>query len=310
MNRTGVLLAAVVLFCVGFVAAEPGAAGRAVKTCATTTVRVTTTVVSTVTQTVTATTATAPTTTVSNDPSYPVRGVYDRDTSPSGFDDEKAAGFNVIDSGPYADQLSAEAAAGVKGMIWLGGYSNTTCSFNQTDAWVTSHVSAIVGNPGVGYYFIDDEPNVASCPSAPQQMQARSDLVKSVDPAAVTFLVTYHVDQLAALKGTVDIIGLDHYPCTYAHGCDYSVVDDEAAAADRLGIRYWGVVQAFGDDASTGGWYRLPTADELHQEFVHWRATRMEGYLVYAWRQPSDDPSMWLANHPDLLAQVKIENAA
>jgi chitodextrinase len=236
--------------------------------------------------------------------SYPVRGVYDRDFSSTGFDDEQALGFNFIDSGPYTDQLDPLASLGLRGFVWLGGYSNDTCTFNETDEWVSSHVAAIAGNPGVGAYFIDDEPDAARCPSAPAQMKARSELVKSLDPGPPTFLVSYKVDQFKLFAGTVDVLGLDHYPCSIKNGCDYSKIDAEAAEADRLGIRYWGVIQAYGDD-----WYKVPTPEELHQEFVHWRATNMEGYLVFAWRYPDDMPANWLANHPELQSQLALENA-
>lgn len=235
---------------------------------------------------------------------YAVRGIYDRDLSQTGFDEEQALGFNFIDSGPYQDEIAELARAGLKGFIWLGGYSNDTCTFSRSDAWVRSHVAAIAGNPGVGAYFIDDEPDAARCPSAPSQMKVRSDLVKSLDPGPPTFLVTYRVDQLRLFAKTVDIIGLDHYPCSIAHGCDFAKIDQQAAEADRLKIRYWGVVQAYGDN-----WYKVPTPDELHQQFVHWRATNMEGYIVFAWRYPDDRPSLWLANHPALQAQVAVENA-
>ena len=77
-----------------------------------------------------------------------------------------------------------------------------------------------------------------------------------------------------------------------------------AAEADRLGVRYWGVIQAWGED----DWYRLPTRSELHNQFVHWRATNMEGYLVFAWHYPDDLPALWLANRPGLQAQLDIEN--
>lgn len=235
---------------------------------------------------------------------YAVRGIYDRDLSPTGFDDEQALGFNLIDSGPYGDEIAGLARAGLKGFVWLDGYSNDSCTFNRSDAWVRSHVAAIAGNPAVGAYFIDDEPDAARCPSAPAQMKARSDLVKSLDPGPPTFLVTYRVDQLRFFAKTVDIIGLDHYPCSIAHGCDYAKIDQQAAEADRLGIRYWGVVQAYGDN-----WYKVPTRVELHQQFVHWRATNMEGYLVFAWRYPDGRPSLWLANRPALKAQLAVENA-
>src|SRR3954451_9917178 len=214
---------------------------------------------------------------------YAVRGVYDKDLSPTGFDDESRIGFNFIDSGPYSDQMNALAARGLKGFLWLGGYSNTTCSFNYSDDWVRSHVAAVARNPGVGAYFVDDEPDAAKCPTAPAQMKARSERVKSIDPGPPTFLVSYKPDQLKLFAGKVDVLGLDNYPCSIKNGCDYSKIDTQAAEADRLGVRYWGVVQAHGDD-----WYKVPTPDELHQEFVHWRATKTEGYLVFAWRYPEN----------------------
>jgi hypothetical protein len=188
----------------------------------------------------------------------------------------------------------------------------------ESDDWVRSHVRAIAtrrhrrrghgrrrgrAKPLVGAYFIDDEPDSAECPTAPAQIKARSNLVKSIDPRPPTFIVTNKEDQLKSFAGTVDIIGLDHYPCSIQHGCVYSKIQAQAATADRLHIRYWGVIQAYGDD-----WYKVPTAEELHQEFVHWRRTRMEGYLVFAWRYPDDQPAQWLANNPSLQAQLAIEN--
>jgi hypothetical protein len=235
---------------------------------------------------------------------YPIRGIYDRDLSATGFDDEAAIGFNVIDSAAYRNRIDPLAAHRLRGFIWLGGYDNTTCRFNRSDDWVRSHVAALAGDPGVAAYFVDDEPDAAKCPTAPAQMRARSDLVKSVDPGPPTFLVSYRVDQFRRFAGTVDVMGLDHYPCSIKHGCDYSVIEEQAAEADRLGIRYWGVIQAHGDS-----WYKLPTPSELHQEFLHWRRTRMEGYLVFAWRFPDDTPALWLANHPELRAQLALENA-
>ena len=233
---------------------------------------------------------------------YPVRGIYDRDLSARGFDDEAATGFNLIDSGPYAGDLDPLAARGLLGMVWLGNYSNATCTFEKDDDWVRSHVAAIAGNPGAGTYYVADEPDATACPAAPAEIKARSDLVRSLDPGSSTLMVAYR--QLGQFAGATDIMGLDHYPCSHAHGCDYSIIDEQAAEADRLGLRYWGVIQAHGDS-----WYRVPTPDELHEQFVHWRATNMEGYLVFAWRWPASDPSLWLANNTGLRLQLSVENA-
>ena len=237
-------------------------------------------------------------------PQYEVRGIYMRDDSPSGFDHQAALGFNAIDSGPYVEQMDALGRRGLTAIVWLGPYSNESCRFERSDEWVRSHVAAIAGRREVAAYFIDDEPDAAACPDAPAHIRARAALVKSIDPRPPTLIVSYKVDQLRQFAGTVDVIGLDHYPCSIKHGCDYSKIVNQAEEADRLGIRYWGVIQAYGDD-----WYKLPTADELHAQFVFWRATNMEGYLVFAWKWPRESPSLWLANRPELRAQLARENA-
>jgi hypothetical protein len=243
---------------------------------------------------------------------YPVRGIYDRD-----LNRQAALGFNFMDTGPDRDTVRGIAARGLRPFIWLGGYSNDDCAFEESDDWVRSHVRALAtkirgrrhgrrrgrAKPLVGAYFIDDEPDSAECPTAPAQVKARSKLVKSIDPRPPTFIVTNKEDQLKGFAGTVDIIGLDHYPCSIPNGCVYSKIAAQARVADRLHIRYWGVIQAYGDD-----YYKVPTAGELHQEFVHWRRTHMEGYLVFAWQYPDDDPAHWLANNSSLQAQLAIEN--
>jgi hypothetical protein len=233
-----------------------------------------------------------------------VRGIFEQDSSATGFDDEAALGFTMFDTGPWPDKLAAVRAKGGKGFIWLGGYSNESCRFRKSDQWVRERVSAIAGNPAVAAYLIDDEPLAKDCPSAPAQIKARAKLVKSLDPGPPTFVVLYLTEELKKFAGTVDILAVDRYPCSIRHGCDFSKIDDAIHELDRLGVRYWGVIQAHGDD-----WYRVPTPAELHEEFVRWRASRMEGYMVFSWKWPDDNPSLWLSNHPELQAQLKKENA-
>src|SRR5205823_769382 len=61
--------------------------------------------------------------------------------------------------------------------------------------------------------------------------------------------------------GTVDIIGVDRYPCSYVSGCVFSKIDDTLALLDQAGVpHYWAFIQAFADS-----YYRMPTADELHE---------------------------------------------
>src|SRR2546430_7951463 len=101
--------------------------------------------------------------------------------------------------------------------------------------------------------------------------------------------------------GTVDIIGVDRYPCSYVNGCVFSKIDDTLALLDQAGVpRYWAFIQAFADS-----YYRMPTADELHEEFRHWRRSRMEGYVVFSWAYGADT----LENHPDLIDALAWENS-
>jgi hypothetical protein len=242
-----------------------------------------------------------------NDP-YAVRGMYGRDASATGFDTLAGLGFTYIDSTPD-DDFNALAARGLKGFVWLGGYDNATGQFNESDAQVTADVSALAGNPGVGAYFIADEPDAVLNPGAPAQIKARSDLIHSLDPGKPTFIVSYQVAQLRLFAGKVDVIGLDHYPISYTQGANYSILDQEIAQANQLHIHYWGVIQAFGDDPnSPNSYYRLPTPAELDQEFTIWRASKMEGYLVFGWHWPATAPDLWVGNHPELQAQLAIEN--
>ncbi len=234
----------------------------------------------------------------------PIRAIFDRDSSPTGFDDQAALGFTTFDSGPWPEQMDALAARGLQGFVWLGGYSNESCSFRESDAWVRTRVSSIAGHRAVAAYLIDDEPLAEECPGAPGQIKARARLVKSIDPRPPTFVLIYRVKELRLFAGTVDVIAVDRYPCSIRKGCDFSKIDEAIAEVDRLGIRYWGVIQAHGDD-----WYRVPTPAELHEQFARWRASRAEGYLVFAWRWPDEDPSLWLANHRELQAQLVKENA-
>jgi hypothetical protein len=234
--------------------------------------------------------------------SYSIRGMIDRDYSPTGFDQIARLGFNWIDSGP-AQTMSL--TGNLKAPVWLGGYNNATCTFYEPDTWVRQKVTMLLGNRHVGAYWVDDEPDAALCPSAPAQMKARSDLIHSLNPTAKTFIVIYKNEQFPLWKGTVDFFGIDKYPCNVKlNGCDYSGIDQATALADSLEMPYIGVIQAFGDD-----YYKMPTPAEIHTEFVHWRATKMIGYLVYAWHWPKNNSALWLANHREVQQQLAIENS-
>jgi len=231
-----------------------------------------------------------------------VRGCYGKDSSPSGFDHIVQTGFGVIDRAAYPADLEA-LPSGVKGLVWLGGYDNDHCVWEHSNQWIRSRVRAIAQHPVIVAYYLADEPHVWDCPSAPAQLKKRSTLVKSLDPLHPTFAVIRpHSpgNPYAPYVGTVDILGVDVYPCSHRHGCVMSKIDDAVSLAEQAGVRrYWGILQAFGDS-----WYRMPTADELHEQFGRWRRTRMEGYLVFSWAWRADG----LENHPELREALEAEN--
>src|SRR5438270_9141269 len=224
--------------------------------------------------------------------SLAVHGCSGDDTSASGFDHLVSAGCNVIDRSAFRKYLDA-LPRGAKGKVWLGNYDNSTCSWEKSDDWIRSHVPAIAGHPAIGVYELADVPHVWDCPSAPAQFKERSDLVRSIDPGVPTFAVIEPragENPYSPYVGTVDIIGADRYPCTYKHGCVMSKIDETIRLLDEAGVpRYWVAVQAFADVT-----HRLPSADELREEFQHWRQSRMEGYLVFSW----DFGSTQLDDHP------------
>jgi hypothetical protein len=232
-------------------------------------------------------------------PSIAVRYVFSHDSSTSGFDIEVDTGFNALDEGPDPSVLGS-LLAGTKALVWLGNYDNTTCDWEQSDDEIRTDVGAIAGNPNVAGYYIADEPHVWDCSNAPMQMKARSDLVKSLDPGPPTFVAIEPHDPgnpYTPYVGTADVLGVERYPCTKEEGCVLSRIDDQVALAEQAGIpHYWALVQAFGDS-----FYSLPTAEELHGEFQHWRASRMEGYLVFTW-------SRKLERRGDLLRALQAEN--
>ena len=235
--------------------------------------------------------------------SVAVRGCLGKDSSATQYDNILAAGFSAIDRGAYRTYLDA-LPAGAKALVWLGDYDNTTCTWEKSDDWIRTHVAAIAGHPAIAAYYIADEPHIWDCPLAALHVKVRSDLVKALDPVHPTMAVIephWPENPYTPYVGTVDVIGVDRYPCSYVNGCVFSKIDDTLALLDQAGVpHYWAFIQAFADS-----YYRMPTADEVHEEFRHWRQSRMEGYVVFSWAYGIDT----LENHPDLIDALGRENS-
>jgi chitodextrinase len=233
------------------------------------------------------------------------RFAYFGDSDPAA---NRTLGATLIDVGSRsaADGLPT----GLQGMVWVGDYDNTTCSWSLSDSALTSAVTAARGDPKVFGWFFSDEPNPYRCPSAPAQHRARSDLVHSIDPRTRTVIVLDSngfagratrdaLLQLPLWRGAADYVGLDPYPCYQGSACDFSWIDKTIRAANAAGLSYWGVLQAF-DDSS----WRWPTAAELSHMVNQWARSRESGSMTFAWTWDGHD----LSSKPELLNVLRRFN--
>jgi hypothetical protein len=86
------------------------------------------------------------------------------------------------------------------------------------------------------------------------------------------------LDEIPLWVGAADYVGLDPYPCYLGKPCNYAWIDSIINAADKTGLPYWGVVQAFDDST-----WRWPTPDEERHMLAQWRASKASGYMTFAW---------------------------
>src|SRR5438876_984899 len=100
------------------------------------------------------------------------------------------------------------------------------------------------------------------------------------------------LDQIPLWVGAADYVGLDPYPCYHGAPCKYAWINAIIEAADRAGLSYWGVVQAFQDST-----WRWPTAREERHMLCQWANSRESGYVVFAWTWAGQS----LSNRPRLL---------
>jgi len=212
-------------------------------------------------------------------------------------------GFNLVDIPPLRGALR-RVPPGARALVWLGQYDNASCTWELSNDRVRSLLKAEGDDPRVAGFYIADEPHVDVCPTAPLQLKARSALVHRLAPHAFTYAVIEdgdtHPGEYAAFRRTVDVVGLDPYPCTFVHGCRYGEIDSAVRRARAAGItRIWGVIQAFQDD-----YYRFPTAEELRTMLLHWRHAGIAGEQVFSWTYGGNR----LTSRPDLVTVLRQSN--
>jgi hypothetical protein len=205
-------------------------------------------------------------------------------------------GWNLMDvsSKAAADRLPART----KALVWVGNYDMSSCSWQVPDSELRRKAHAMARDPKVAGYFISDEPDPYRCPSAPAQHAARTLLIHSSSPGKPTVMVmdsnsgSESVDQIPKWLGAADYVALDPYPCYQGKPCNYAWIDTIIKAADRAGLAYWGVVQAFEDSS-----WRWPTPTEERHMLSQWAASNESGYMTFAWTWRGKT----LASRPGLL---------
>jgi hypothetical protein len=160
-------------------------------------------------------------------------------------------------------------------------------------------------DPKVAGFFFSDEPDPDACPDAPARHAARTRLLHALAPSKIAVMVMdansgqASLDQIPRWVGAADFVGLDPYPCSVRAACDFAWIDAVIAAADRAGLRYWGVVQAFADSV-----WRWPTAAELEYMLSQWAGSNQSGSMTFAWEWAGNA----LTSRPDLLAVLRRFN--
>jgi hypothetical protein len=270
-------------------------------TSGTTTVTGPPTVADTTTTATTATTTTGTTTTTTSPPptTGAIKGYYDQGSNQlTDWSSYRQYGFNtalVSVNNTLLSQLHSNNATGwIQPNIWTG------CGFEYSQSQALSWTASAVATGGVSGFYIADEPSLSGCSSAASQLASWTATLHANFPGIPTIIATYNTTGLSDFAHSADEFALDTYPCQYGNGCNYSWITNLAASADQLGIKYVGVVQAFGGD----GHYDLPTASQLQQIFNTWKATKELGYLVYAFSAVGMPSSTWLQNHPELLSVI------
>jgi hypothetical protein len=232
------------------------------------------------------------------------RGIF-RYTS-TDFATMRSLGFNAATDGGVQDHGPAEAAAGITGMVWVDAYNNSSCAQTMTNATIQGLVQANVnaGRRGLRYE-IGDEPTANGCNAAPVY-RSITQAVHAIDSTAKTWTADDQFQEGnppqagVPMKGSVDILAFDVYPCE-SGPCDYATIDSAVRQIHAAGVRNWEFII---QDFSSSPW-RWPTSAEILTQFNHWKGKGAIGYWVYAW----DYQGQQVSGQPGNLAALKQINS-
>lgn len=222
-----------------------------------------------------------------------VRGIYR--FSSTAWSTLAQDGFNwVTDGGTNTNNYAGQRAAGLNGMVWLPAYDNSSCKQTMTDAEIQQVVqtNASGGNGGATYQ-VGDEPTANGCAAAPTYSHMTA-VIHGADRSARTWVAddqfndpsTDHWPAGLPMKGTVDILAFDIYPCQ-AGPCQLNMIDLAVQRIHSVGLTNWEfILQDFGPCES----WRAPSALEVTQQFQHWQGAGALGYWIYTYDSDGSCP--------------------
>jgi hypothetical protein len=198
----------------------------------------------------------------------------------------KGMGFDMVVCNAVLAELDRCQAADLKGIVWLGKYYDDNdidgpqCTFQKSDAEITTLVNLVKNHPAVAYYFLDDEPHEL-CPNVRQQFLDRNALVKSLDPNHPTLVSENRTSAFATLANVSDILIAIAYPCNVTDGCTSTNIPERLTALQAAGVnRFWAIRQTFNETGATP-YYIYPGAADYAAQSAQWDNSACEGELAF-----------------------------
>jgi hypothetical protein len=195
----------------------------------------------------------------------------------------------------------------MQAIVWLGAYNRAAtapCAFERHDDWIKEKVAEVAGHEAIVAYQIADEPDAAisQCPGTVEAIADRAALVRSLDPAALTYVTISRTGATYERWKAVDVLGVVVYPVS-SRGYNETLIPEaiEALTTDDVS-EYWAVIQDFG----TPDWYVLPSASQLERQFDQWATSAMSGYMIYHWSKSRLDDR---PDHLEVIEQINTSVA-
>ncbi|RKS76583.1 hypothetical protein BZB76_1939 [Actinomadura pelletieri DSM 43383] len=244
-------------------------------------------------------------------------------SEPADYTRLKELGYDVVDVEADAS-LIAGVPQGMQAMLWVGNFH---CGAFHLDMEAFRRAVDRFGrNEKVYGWYLSDEPNTGECPEVVDEIRNRAEYIRRHAPGQVSYiaLTDWPMRSLTPQRVSVDLVGLDPYPCkgspTPLDDCDIRAVDRMVRMVDDAGIprgKVAPVLQTFGQDCSTGDkQYWLPTEGQFREILARWDrlvpTPRLE--VTYSWGHQDEWACPTLADatggdHPDLQSIIRSRYA-